>query len=206
MSPRRAGRHRRVECQPDHECRPVPQHFVQSHAASRRGLTQALGAMAKHLALLAAFLLASAPPAAVAAPGPEQLVRSLYRDFSWETVMVPPAGYTTLGDQPPRTLGRYFTPAVAKALHADSRCASRNHDICALELSPIWDVQVPGAHDLEVAAEAGVGVVTVRYRIPGTGQAVSLRYQLVRLRSGWRIRDISYSSGESLRSRLGLPE
>jgi hypothetical protein len=147
---------------------------------------------------------AIALPNAAAANGPEQTVRRLYHDYAWEAVMTAQAG-TSLADQPQQVLRRYFTPRLASAIRSDSQCAAQNHDICALDFSPIWDSQDPGAYDLTVSSLADSRVL-VQFKTPQGDKASRLEYRLVRLQSGWRISDIVYPEGGSLRSLLGVAQ
>jgi hypothetical protein len=114
----------------------------------------------------------------------------------------------TLSDQPQAILKKYFTPLLAAALRADSKCAADNHDICALEYSPIWGVPDAGVGVLGLKLDVGAkpGSVLVHYQAASTGRLVELRYQLVKLPVGWRIADIIYPGGVSLRSDLGIAE
>lgn len=143
---------------------------------------------------------------AAAATGPEETVARLYQDFAWEAVMAKPWSTSPLLDQPQTILQKYFTPQLAAALRADSKCAADNHDVCALEYSPIWGAPDGGvgALGLELNVGAQPSNVLVRYKVASTGRPIELRYELVKLPVGWRIADIFYPRRASLRSDLGI--
>ncbi|WP_462116681.1 hypothetical protein [Lysobacter xanthus] len=124
----------------------------------------------------------------------------LYRDFSWEAVLVQPEG-AGLAQQPKAVLQRYFTPKLAFALAADAACAARGREICRLDFLPLWASQDPSAHDLTVA-QAGAGLVKVTFATPSSTQATVLQFKVVPTKAGWRVADIVYPSGPSLASLL----
>jgi hypothetical protein len=162
--------------------------------------------MAKFLVMLVLTSIALACPRTAAGSEPDAVVRRLYQEYSWEAVMAPDKAAISLVDQPRDVLALYFTPRLAAALYGDSVCATESHDICALDFSPIWGSQDPDVSDLEVTAGSNRDSVLVRYHGANGGQSVVLTYRLVQLKSGWRIADISYSQGQSLRSLLGVKE
>ena len=134
---------------------------------------------------------------AYAAEPPAGIVSHLYRDFAWEAVVASPNA-TGLAQQPKAVLTHYFTPELAAALAGDAACAKQREEICALDFAPLWASQDPAAEDLQVFPAATSGHVTVRYTYPSTGKVISLDYQLLRTKAGWRISDVLYPSGDSL--------
>lgn len=182
---------------------------LHSSGRLRRRLIRALGLMIRLSAILALVLVGfvGVQGLAAAASSPEETVSRLYRDFAWEVVMANPRGTNTLLDQTQTVLQDYFTPQLAAALRADSKCAAANRDICALEYSPIWSAPDAGvgAIDLKLDAGSQPGIVLVHYKVASTGHIVELKYHLVRLPAGWRIADVFYPGGVSLRSDLRVP-
>jgi hypothetical protein len=132
-----------------------------------------------------------------AAEHPAGTVSRLYRDFAWEAVVASPSA-PGLAQQPKAVLLHYFTPKLAAALAADDACTKRRGEICALNFAPLWASQDPAAEDLQVLAGATPSHVTVRYTYPATGKVISLDYQLLQTKAGWRVSNILYPSGDSL--------
>ena len=152
--------------------------------------------------LLLALLLG--PIAAAAQSTPTEAVTRLYRDFAWEVVLAdPPAGATGFAQSPRATLIRYVDTSLARLLIADQTCLARGQGICNLDFAPLWGSQDPTVTALSIAVTSDATIVRVRYRIPGTEQEVTIDLQTVRTRAGWRVKDIIYEGGNTLRSTLG---
>jgi hypothetical protein len=134
---------------------------------------------------------------AYAAEPPAETISRLYEDFAWEAV-VASSNAPSLAQQPKAVLLGYFTPELATALAADDACAKQRHEICALDFAPLWASQDPAAQELQISPGATPSHVTVRYTYPSTGEVISLDYTLLRTKSGWRVSDILYPSGDSL--------
>jgi len=128
-------------------------------------------------------------------------VDSLYRAFSWEAVMASSES-PGLAQQSRPILLRYFTPQLATTLAADDACSKKRHEVCALDFSPLWASQDPAAEDLQISKGTTPAQVLVRYTYPATGKTISLQYQLVHTKVGWRVADILYPSGDSLSKLL----
>jgi hypothetical protein len=137
---------------------------------------------------------------------PVEAVTRLYRDFAWEAVFAaPPAGTTGFAQSPRATLIRYVDTTLARLLVADQACLARGQGVCNLDFSPLWGSQDPFVSELEIAATGEPTIVRVRYTIPGGDQQVTIDLQLARTTAGWRIRDIFYEGGNSLRELLSGP-
>ena len=130
-----------------------------------------------------------------------QAVAKLYRDFAWEAVITQPSA-PGLAEQPKTVLLKYFTPKLASALAADSACAARHHEVCALDFAPLWASQDPGAPNLSISGGRDPGHVHVEFAYPATGQVLKLTFLLVLTKAGWRVADIVYPSGPSLAKQL----
>lgn len=153
-----------------------------------------------------ALLLAPIAGSAAAADAPVDTVRALYRDFAWEASDDAPPAATGLPAQPRVVLLRYFTPRVAGALVADAGCTARTHEVCRLDFAPLWDSQDPQADDVAIESGPGADRVTVRVRRPATRDPLRMQYRLARVGAGWRIADIVYADGRSLRALLGVAD
>jgi hypothetical protein len=66
---------------------------------------------------------------------------------------------------------------------------------------PLGASQNPAAQDLTITP-AGPGWVQAQYTVPSSGQKIALKFQVVSGKAAWRIKDIVYSSGPSLRNLL----
>jgi hypothetical protein len=149
---------------------------------------------------IGALVLSACAVAQAAEPPSVAIVSQLYRDFAWEAVLAPPAA-PGLAQQPKSVLLRYFTPQLASALAADAACASQHHEVCALDFLPLWGSQDPVAQDLSFVQTSN-DQVQVRFISPPSRQAVVLEFKTVPTKIGWRVADISYSSGPSLAQLL----
>jgi hypothetical protein len=159
-------------------------------------------------ALLLAVATTCAPAADAQAPwggaeAPSAVVVRLYRDFAWEAVLAPRNDSLPFIEQPRPVLERYLEAGLAGLLLADRECVRRTKEICRINSHPLFDSQDPAATDLEVGAPDAGNIVRVRFRYPGSGARVEIRHVVEFTASGWRIRDIRYEEGASLRERLG---
>ena len=137
-----------------------------------------------------AVALALGAVSAIAADSAISTVQKLYRDFSWETVIVEPSS-PGLIDQPRKVLRKYFDEKLTKLILDDRLCAKTTRKICRLDFMPLWDAQDVGATDLAIQPTANSALVEVTFRSPGTSaQKKKLTYQLSLSAEGWRIGDI----------------
>ena len=140
--------------------------------------------------------------AACAQSAPRQVVTQLYQKYSWEA---DPQSTATdsipLLNQPESELARYFDADLVALLIADRECARRSGEVCLLDWDPIWDSQDPAAKDL-IIRSLRTNALLVRFRHPYTGEERALEYHLVNTPAGWRISDIRYKNGVSLREAL----
>lgn len=143
-------------------------------------------ALATFALLLAGLAHADTPRSAV--------VEQLYRDF-------PAQSDRSIAGEPPAVLNRYFTPQLTKLIHADDLCARRTHGICKLDFVLNYDSQDPEARDLRVNDDEEVRVRFGRSN-GGREETVTIRYRMVRTKAGWRVDDLIYPSGRSLRAIL----
>jgi hypothetical protein len=108
-----------------------------------------------------------------------------------------------------RDVRRYFAPALAAKIVKDSKDAARRHEVRALDGDPFidaqdWDI---AAFDIAVSEPApGKAVATVNFT-NDTPKVIVL--ELVKLKDGWRIAQITYrrddNTTETLSSIFGKP-
>ena len=120
-------------------------------------------------------------------------VINLYKDFSWETVIVDP-NMDGLIDQPLEVLQRYFDDRLSNLIVKDRQCVKHTHEICALDFMPIWDSQDVGASDLSIKSVTDKSVVDVTFVFAESHEKRHLKYQLAQTARGWRISDIRAES------------
>jgi hypothetical protein len=133
---------------------------------------------------------------------PEDVVAWIYRDFAFEAIMPLYWKDAYLIDQPRETLQLYFTDDLAFLILKDRQCVEKTHEICNLDFDPIFASQDPGGMDLEISPADKSNTVHVQFMYPGNGQKISLSYEVENTLRGWRIKDIIYESGGSLRKIL----
>ncbi len=141
----------------------------------------------------AASLLLAGAPASVDATGPVAFVRDIYRAYEGARAKGQP-----MADRPARR--RLFTPSLAKLIDDDYEPAERRGEVGILNFDPFVKAQ-----DFEVDAVAVRTEPTGPGRAPATvtytnfGQPATTRLDLVQGRGGWRIDEIRWSQGGSLR-------
>jgi hypothetical protein len=159
----------------------------------------------RQVAVVIAFLVLGATRSE-AQSTPTEAVTRLYRDYAWEVVFAsPPDGVTGFAQSPRATLIKYVDTSLARLLVADQTCLARGQGICNLDFAPLWGSQDPAVSGFEIGATRDPSIVRVRYTVPGGDQEVTLDLQLVRTPAGWRVRDIFYEGGNSLRGLLSTP-
>jgi hypothetical protein len=126
---------------------------------------------------------------------PEELIRSLYRFHQpWKEQA------NWFGDK--RTLSKYFDKELTDLFLKDAECEKQQEGVCNLDFDPIYDAQdfdekpinlqitaVAGQPDSFKATFTNLGPRTLVYRLTNTP-------------SGWRISDIKYAEGLSLKKLL----
>ena len=153
--------------------------------------------------ILRVFVLAGALVAQPSfASDPIDTVYRLYMAFSWEAVIDEPDSAKQFSDQSGVVLRQFLTPELAKLLQQDRKCAARTHEICRMNFMPLWASQDPGATELKIVNGSHVGEVVVSFIYPSTQEKVSLRYVMVNHGKGWRVSDILYAEGVSLKKIL----
>ena len=157
----------------------------------------ALQKMAFRYALFISLVFASAAcfGADTKKSSPEDFIRSLYHFHQ-------PGRDTPdwFGDK--QTLSKYFDKELTALFIKDDECAKREQGVCNLDFDPIYDAQdfEKETTNLQVAAAAGQpDLFNVTFTNLGTRTLV---YRLTNTPSGWRISDIKYAEGPSLKEIL----
>jgi hypothetical protein len=101
-----------------------------------------------------------------------------------------------------RTLSKYFDKELTTLFIKDDECKKREQGVCNLDFDPIYDAQdfEEKTTNLQIAAVAGQpDLFNVTFTNLGTRTLV---YRLTSTPSGWRISDIKYPEGPSLKEIL----
>lgn len=151
---------------------------------------------------VATLTFASSAISAEIPPPQVALVSSLYKAFAFEAVLDEPMGPYFI-DQPKEVLLRYITPDLFELIHRDRVCTSTTHEICRLDFAPLWGNQDPAGTSVSFKTGPSGDTVVGHMRIGS--QSTQLVYSLVQTRAGWRINDITYDNGWTLRKILGAP-
>jgi hypothetical protein len=139
-------------------------------------------------------LIATAP--SVPSQPPSGVVRALYAAYGR-------AGKGQWAWNDRTALGRYFEPQLVELFVKEEACKAKTGEICNLEFDPLSAAQdaVLGEHVVAIRmAKAKSDVCEVV--LGGRGRKRTLRYDLRKTDAGWRIADIHYPDGTSLRSLL----
>jgi hypothetical protein len=125
---------------------------------------------------------------------PEDFLRSLYRFHQ------PWTEQRSWFDNK-QTLSKYFDKELTALFIKDDECKKREQGICNLDFDPIYDAQdFEKTTNLQIAAVAGQpDLFNVTFTNLGTRTLV---YKLTNTPSGWRISDIKYPEGPSLKEIL----
>lgn len=131
-----------------------------------------------------------------------ELVRKLYKAFAWEAVM-PSEESDILIDQPKDVLKAYFEPTLVDLLVADRECA-RKEGSCKLDKHPLFGVENPIAHGLEISQGDSASIVRVQFNwIDGSkDELVDVQFRMAMTKNGWRVGDVVYENGPSLKVLL----
>jgi hypothetical protein len=126
---------------------------------------------------------------------PEDFIRSLYRFHQ-------PGRETRdwFGDK--QTLSKYFDKELTGLFIKDDECVKREQGVCNLDFDPIYDAQdfEKKTTNLQIAPVVGQpDLFNVTFTNLGTRTLV---YRLTNTPSGWRISDIKYPEGPSLKEIL----
>lgn len=142
---------------------------------------------------------ASVPaPAPAAAPAPsaadaEKLVADLYADHD--------AGRSPFFQAESRErIDRYFEPSLAELIWKDAVAAQG--EAGAIGFDPLYDAQDAEIKNLAIGSDGGGATVLVTFENFGAKQQI--RYTLTPAAGGWKIADITYADGRTLRGAFAV--
>jgi hypothetical protein len=154
--------------------------------------------ISRRAVVFAAFVMAAAAaPALAADAGPKSFLDAIYNAYKGKNAK----GVSLDSDAAVR---RYFEPKLAALIIQDRKAAARHGDAPALDGDPFinaqdWEINAVdiALHDV-TADKAGA---TVSFRNLDVMTKVEL--DLVKLRDGWRIAEITWDGNETLRGVFG---
>lgn len=129
-------------------------------------------------------------------PGPETVVQALYDDHK-------PQSDSGVDLENDAQLARYFSPELAKLFARDRDCQVRTKEICNLGFDPIFAAQDYGNEPLNLEIER-----LAPNRLQATFTNITRRsqiFEVVETPNGWRISDIVYPEGPTLKEMLSQP-
>jgi Protein of unknown function (DUF3828) len=101
-------------------------------------------------------------------------------------------------------LNKYFTKQLADLIWKDAK--SSNGEVGAIDGDPLYNAQDTEIKKLVVGGASVKGeAATVLVTFTNFGKKQAINYLLKKTTQGWRIDDIKYSRGESLRKWLTSP-
>ena len=131
---------------------------------------------------------------------PEDLIFKLYKEHQ-------PQNGKAISFDDEKTLSGYFTQELTTLFLRNEECIKRTHEVCNLDMDPIYDAQDydNSPLNLEVKKISSKNA-PLRFQVTFTNLGRrTLVYELKETKSGWRISDIIYPSGHSLREMLSQP-
>ena len=154
----------------------------------------------KHKALMLALLTVIASSAVAAGDGPEEVIRALYKAHRpWE--------HKELNLSNRAVLSKYFSPELTKLFlkNAQIERDCPKGDLCGLEFDPIlgsqdFDNNLNFKLRITEATPLQTGRFEARFKLFNEGkpeQEQVLVFQLVQMKNGWRIDDITYTKNNT---------
>jgi len=178
---------------PNHGLQPTATHCA--FRFSMINMTTLQNMTSRHALLISlVFISAACFGADTKKSSPEDFIRSLYHFHEpWKDQP------DWFGDK--RTLSKYFDKELTTLFIKDDECAKREQGVCNLDFDPIYDAQdFEETTNLQIAAVEGKpDLFKVTFTNLGTRTLV---YRLTNTPSGWRISDINYPEGPSLKEIL----
>jgi hypothetical protein len=127
--------------------------------------------------------------------GAATVVGAVYARFPWSG--------SSLFNASKKDLEAYFIEDVAQAIVSDVREAEEKSETGKLDFEPLYDAQDGVISDIAVC-ESVERPWRVRVTFRNIGRMHTLNYVLVDLSGKWRIKDIEYEGGYTLRGILLL--
>jgi Protein of unknown function (DUF3828) len=138
-----------------------------------------------------------AKPALAADPSAEAFVTAIYAAYKGKNAK----GIALDKDADIR---RYFEPALAALMIKDIKDAARKGDVPELDGDPFIDAQDWDIASFDIAvSDTGADAATAAVNLVNLGKPDTIVLALVKLKDGWRIRDITWQrdgKAETLRA------
>jgi len=151
--------------------------------------------------LLILFSVEGASAKDVALESPDNFIRRLYKEHLSDYQ------HDEYWFDKKKKLSQYFDQNLTLLFLRDEKCKEKNHEICSLDSDPIIDAQ-----DFDEKYPVNLKVETVRtaprLRLKVIFTNIDTRiifYDLQHTKAGWRVRDIIYPDGHSLKKLLSQP-
>ena len=104
----------------------------------------------------------------------------------------------------PATIRRYFEPSLAALMINDRAAAARRGETGALDGDPFIDAQDWEINDVAIAvSESAPGKASATVTFTNLGKPATITLDLVKIKTGWRIREITWrrdGKNDSLRA------
>lgn len=126
----------------------------------------------------------------------DDIVRKLYHDF-------PADGKDSINSQTKEVLSRYFVSGIADLFIKIQECEKREGGICGPDFMLLYDAQDYQLSEFRVGAFDPVKK-TVEVGFKNYGKPVIIVYSMDKTPVGWRISDIRYQKGSSMKKLLSM--
>jgi len=128
---------------------------------------------------------------------PEDVVKSLYRDYGWE-MKSNNSSKKSLVDQPLTVLQRYFTPRLSTLIEKDRKYEEKTKDLGHLDFVLLCGSQDPdGITNIRISGKPGKSIVTLMYDQNGENDVMEIKFNTQKTKSEWRISDVHYRTRKS---------
>jgi hypothetical protein len=139
--------------------------------------------------IIALALMAAAGPVLAAEPTAQEFLAAIYAKYNGKDAK----GQSLNGAA---ALNRLFTPALARLIDADAKAAAKKGEVGKLDGDPFVDAQDFEIGDVKIdVKESAPDKATAVATFKNFGKDVTISYELVKLKQGWRIDDIRMPSG-----------
>ena len=96
-----------------------------------------------------------------------------------------------------RTVRRYFEPSLAALMIKDQDAAARRGEVGALDGDPFIDAQDWEIENVAIAvSESAPGKASATVTFTNLGKPTTIVLDLVKIKTDWRIRDITWRRGD----------
>jgi hypothetical protein len=128
----------------------------------------------------------------------EQFIRRLYNDHLTQYVK----NKYWFDDK--QVLNKYFNSKLTNLFLQDEKCKEKTGDVCNLDFDPIIDAQdYDEKYPTEIVIREETTKTGYRYKVKFTNLGVRIIfYDLQKTDKGWRVTDITYPNGFSLKKAL----